>query len=146
VDCALALAKQGHPIQSVCLALGVARSNVCERLTRPEDWHDKRKQTNRNPEADALLVEAIRGVIAESPMYCYRSVARQINGARDELVDPESQSGAFATALTSAGFSVQRLVIAEAAHFWVSDPFEREPHSFGAMTATPLLRFLDASL
>jgi acetyl esterase/lipase len=69
-----------------------------------------------------------------------------INGARDELVDPESQSGAFATALTSAGFSVQRLVIAEAAHFWVSDPFEREPHSFGAMTAKPLLRFLDASL
>lgn len=84
MDCALALAKQGHPIQSVCLALGVARSNVCERLTRPEDWHDKRKQTNKNPEADALLVEAIRGVIAESPMYCYRSVARQINGARDE--------------------------------------------------------------
>jgi acetyl esterase/lipase len=69
-----------------------------------------------------------------------------INGARDELVDPETQSGAFATALTSAGFSVQRLVIAEAAHFWVSDPFEREPHSFGAMAATPLLRFLDASL
>jgi acetyl esterase/lipase len=69
-----------------------------------------------------------------------------INGARDELVDPETQSGAFATALTSAGFSVQRLVIAEAAHFWVSDPFEREQRSFGAMTATPLLRFLDASL
>lgn len=69
-----------------------------------------------------------------------------ISGARDELVDPESQSGAFATALTNAGFLVQRLVIAEAAHFWVSDPFEKEPHSFGAMTATPLLRFLDASL
>jgi acetyl esterase/lipase len=69
-----------------------------------------------------------------------------INGARDELVDPESQSGAFAAALTSGAFSVQRLVIAEAAHFWVSDPFEKEPRSFGAMAATPLLRFLDASL
>ncbi len=69
-----------------------------------------------------------------------------INGARDELVDPESQSGAFAAALTNAGFSVQRLIIAEAAHFWVSDPFEKDPHSFGAMAATPLLRFLDASL
>jgi hypothetical protein len=30
-----------------------------------------------------------------------------INGGRDELVDPESQSGAFAAALTNAGFSVQ---------------------------------------
>jgi acetyl esterase/lipase len=69
-----------------------------------------------------------------------------INGARDELVDPESQSGAFAAALMNAGFPVQRLVIAEAAHFWVSDPFEKEPHSFGAMAATPLLRFLEASL
>lgn len=69
-----------------------------------------------------------------------------INGGRDELVDPESQSGAFAAALTNAGFSVQRVAIAEAGHFWVSDPFEKEPHSFGAMAATPLLRFLDASL
>ena len=69
-----------------------------------------------------------------------------INGGRDELVDPESQSGAFAAALTNAGFSVQRVAIAEAGHFWVSDPFEQEPHSFGAMAATPLLRFLDASL
>lgn len=69
-----------------------------------------------------------------------------INGARDELVEPESQSGAFAAALTNAGFSVQRFVIPEAGHFWVSDPFEKDPQSFGAMAATPLLRFLDASL
>jgi acetyl esterase/lipase len=69
-----------------------------------------------------------------------------INGARDELVDPESQSGAFAAVLTNAGFPVQRLVIPEAGHFWVSDPFEKDPQSFGAMAATPLLRFLDASL
>ena len=69
-----------------------------------------------------------------------------INGARDELVDPESQSGAFAAALTNAGFSAQRVDIPEAGHFWVSDPFERNPQSLGAMAATPLLRFLDASL
>jgi len=53
-------------------------------LARPEDWQDKRKQSNKNPEADASLVEAIRGVIAGSPVYCYRSVARQINDVRDE--------------------------------------------------------------
>ena len=69
-----------------------------------------------------------------------------INGTRDELVDPESQSGAFAGA-ANAGFSVQRFVIPEAGHFWVSDPFEKDPQSFGAMAATPLLRFLlDAAL
>jgi acetyl esterase/lipase len=69
-----------------------------------------------------------------------------IAGARDELVDPESQSGAFAAALTNAGFAVQRVDIPEAGHFWVSDPFEKDPQSFGAMAAAPLLRFLDASL
>jgi acetyl esterase/lipase len=69
-----------------------------------------------------------------------------INGARDDLVEPESQTGAFAAALMGAGFPVQRLVIPEAGHFWVSDPFEKEPKSYGAMVATPLLRFLEASL
>jgi acetyl esterase/lipase len=69
-----------------------------------------------------------------------------IVGARDDLVDPESQSGAFAAALANAGFAAQRVDIPEAAHFWVSDPFEKDPQSFGAQAAAPLLRFLDASL
>jgi acetyl esterase/lipase len=94
---------------------------------------------------------------AESSPITYASVDRPptdrnkarfllITGARDELVDPEGQSGAFATALANAGYSVQRVFIPEAGHFWVSDQFEKDPQSFGAMAATPLLRFLDASL
>jgi acetyl esterase/lipase len=93
-------------------------------------------------ESSPITYASANGLIAD------RNKARflLIVGARDELVDPESQSGAFAAALADAGFAAQRVDIPEAAHFWVSDPFEKDPQSFGAQAATPLLRFLDASL
>jgi acetyl esterase/lipase len=69
-----------------------------------------------------------------------------VNGGRDELVDPPSQSGAFFAALTQAGFFVRRIEIPAAGHFWASDPFENQPRSYGAMTAPRLLRFLEDSL
>jgi acetyl esterase/lipase len=69
-----------------------------------------------------------------------------INGSRDNLVDPETQSGAFSSALAQAGFFVRRIVIPGAGHFWVSDPFEHEPRSFAGMAAPTLLRFLGSSL
>ncbi|HML06714.1 MAG TPA: alpha/beta hydrolase [Xanthobacteraceae bacterium] len=69
-----------------------------------------------------------------------------INGGRDELVDPETQSGAFFAALKEAGFFAQRITISEAGHFWVSDPFVSHPRSYNATVATRLLRFLDSSL
>jgi acetyl esterase/lipase len=93
-------------------------------------------------ESSPITYASANGLVAD------RNKARflLIVGARDELVDPESQSGAFAAALANAGFAAQRVDIPEAAHFWVSDPFEKDPQSFGAQAAAPLLRFLDASL
>jgi dipeptidyl aminopeptidase/acylaminoacyl peptidase len=69
-----------------------------------------------------------------------------IHGDRDNLVDPRSQSGAFTTALTKSGFIARLIMIPGAAHFWASNPFERDPHSYGAIAAPAILEFLDSSL
>ncbi len=69
-----------------------------------------------------------------------------IHGERDDLVDPSVQSGAFNTALAQAGFASRLLIIPGAAHFWVSDAFEKDPRSFGAIAAPQLLQFLQGSL
>lgn len=93
-----------------------------------------------------------RHVYLESSPISYATIDRNrvrfllINGSRDELVDPESQSGAFSAALTQAGFFVRRVIIPDAGHFWVSDPFENQPRSYGATAVARLLRFLEGAL
>lgn len=69
-----------------------------------------------------------------------------IHGTDDDIVDPATQSGAFLAALTQAGFFVRRIVIPGAGHFWSSDPFESEPHSYSAMAIPRMMRFLETSL
>jgi len=68
------------------------------------------------------------------------------HGSRDNLVDPQSQSGAFLATLTRAGFLARLSLIPGAAHFWASDPFENAPGSYGAIAAPQLLQFLKDSL
>jgi acetyl esterase/lipase len=69
-----------------------------------------------------------------------------IHGTDDDIVDPETQSEAFLSALAQAGFFVRRIVIPGAGHFWSSDPFEGDPHSYSAQTIPRLMRFLESSL
>ena len=69
-----------------------------------------------------------------------------IYGTDDDIVDSPSQSGAFLVALTQAGFFVRRIIVPGAGHFWASDPFESEPHSYSALVIPRLMRFLDGSL
>jgi acetyl esterase/lipase len=69
-----------------------------------------------------------------------------IHGDQDNLVDPVSQSGAFNKALVEAGFASRLVLIPGAAHFWVSDPFENMPHSYGGIAAPQLLQFLEGAL
>jgi acetyl esterase/lipase len=69
-----------------------------------------------------------------------------IHGTDDDIVEPPTQSGAFLTALTQAGFFVRRIIIPGAGHFWSSDPFESEPHSYSATAIPRLMRFLESSL
>jgi acetyl esterase/lipase len=69
-----------------------------------------------------------------------------IHGTNDDIVDSETQSGAFLTALTQSGFFVRRIILPGAGHFWSSDPFESEPHSYAAMAIPRMIRFLEGSL
>jgi acetyl esterase/lipase len=93
-----------------------------------------------------------RRVYFEASPISYATVDRNkvrfllIHGTNDDVVDPESQSGAFLTALTQAGFFARRIIIPGAGHFWAPDPFESEPHSYSATAVPRLMRFLDSSL
>jgi acetyl esterase/lipase len=69
-----------------------------------------------------------------------------IHGTNDDIVDAETQSSAFLTALTQSGFFVRRIILPGAGHFWSSDPFESEPHSYAAMSIPRMVRFLESSL
>lgn len=69
-----------------------------------------------------------------------------IHGDSDNLVDPVTQSGAFNAVLRQAGFASRLVMVPGAAHYWASDPFEKDPHSFGAMVAPQILQFLDSAL
>jgi acetyl esterase/lipase len=68
-----------------------------------------------------------------------------IHGTNDDIVDPQTQSQAFLTALKQAGFFARTIVVPGSGHFWASDPVE-EPGSYGAQAAPQLLRFLQAGL
>jgi acetyl esterase/lipase len=93
-----------------------------------------------------------RRVYFDSSPISYAAVDRNrarfllIHGTDDDIVEPSSQSGAFLTALTRAGIFVRRIVVPGAGHFWAADPFEDDPHSFGAIVAPRLLQFLQSSL
>jgi acetyl esterase/lipase len=69
-----------------------------------------------------------------------------IHGTDDDIVDPPSQSGAFLTALTQAGFFVRRIILPGAGHFWSSEPFESEPRGYAALSIPRMIRFLETSL
>lgn len=68
-----------------------------------------------------------------------------IHGTNDDIVDPQTQSQAFLTALKQAGFFARTIVVPGSGHFWASDPVE-EPGSYGAQAAPQLLRFLQGAL
>jgi putative transposase len=82
VDCALTLVRQGRPMKTVCLALGVARSNVHEKAHRVEDWTDGRTAARVDSDFDALLVEAVRAEITGLPTYGYRRAGALVNRTR----------------------------------------------------------------
>src|SRR5580692_5458470 len=64
-----------------------------------------------------------------------------IHGTEDDIVDPQSQSGAFLTALTQSGFFVRRIILPGAGHFWSAEPFESEPHGYAATAIPRMMRF-----
>src|SRR5436190_2014631 len=68
-----------------------------------------------------------------------------IYGTDDDIVDPQTQSQVFLTALKQAGFFARSIVVPGSGHFWASEPVE-EAGSYGAQAAPQMLRFLRAAL
>jgi pimeloyl-ACP methyl ester carboxylesterase len=68
-----------------------------------------------------------------------------IHGTNDDIVDPQTQSQAFLTALKQVGFFARTIVVPGSGHFWASEPVE-EPGSYGAQAAPQMLRFLRDAL
>ncbi|MCX7220283.1 MAG: prolyl oligopeptidase family serine peptidase, partial [Burkholderiales bacterium] len=66
-------------------------------------------------------------------------------GSKDDRVDSTSQSGAFAKALQTSGFSVQSQVLQGAPHYWASDEI-KNTHSYPGLMAPRLLKFLQEKL
>lgn len=56
----------------VCSALGVARSHIAIKKTRPGTWADRRMA--RGPVDDTIALEAIRAVVKDLASYGYRRV------------------------------------------------------------------------
>ena len=67
-----------------------------------------------------------------------------VHGTNDDVVDSDTQSTAFLTALKQAQFVARAIVVPGAGHFWVTDPIE--PGSFGAYAGPKILLFLKAWL
>ena len=85
VACALArqssaLTTRGRPMKTVCDVLGVARSNIHDRLCRPANWRDRR--CGKRPSDDAELVADIQAAIEHLPSYGYRRAAALVNRRR----------------------------------------------------------------
>jgi hypothetical protein len=55
-------------VKQVCEVLGVTRSNVVAKLSRPAQWRDARQSRWMD---DGAVVEEIRLVVAELPSYGY---------------------------------------------------------------------------
>ena len=116
--------------------------------------HDQLSRPNDQIAAKFLGVSPMqnRRIYFDASPISYATIDRNalrvllIHGTNDDIVDPETQSGAFLTALTQSGFFVRRIVLPGAGHFWSSDPFESEPHSYAAMAIPRMIRFLESSL
>jgi len=63
-----------------------------------------------------------------------------VYGTDDDVVDPQTQSAAFLTALKQAGFFVRTVVIPGAGHYFLNEPVDDT--SVNAIAAPRVLRFL----
>jgi len=73
-------------VKAVCLALGLARSNVHVLRSRPDSWIDGR--TDRTPQGDDELLADIREQITELPSYGYRRACALLNRQRTAVGGP----------------------------------------------------------
>jgi acetyl esterase/lipase len=91
-----------------------------------------------------------RKVFFESSPISYATVDKNatrfllVYGTHDDIVDSDTQSAAFLTALKQAQFIARAIVVPGAGHFWLTDPID--PGSYGAYAGPKVLLFLKAWL
>jgi putative transposase len=68
-------------VKAVCLALGVARSNIHRLQVRPHDWVDARARRT-GAASDAVLLAEIKAQITQLPTYGYRRACALVNRER----------------------------------------------------------------
>src|SRR6478735_7296234 len=91
------------------------------------------------------ITEKFLGVSPMQNRRIYFDASPTSYGTDDDIVDPQTQSQVFLTALKQAGFFARSIVVPGSGHFWASEPVE-EPGSYGAQAAPQMLRFLRAAL
>lgn len=108
MDCALTLIAGGRPVKRVCEVLGVARSNVAEKLARSADWQDGRAARKTD---DAGLVEEIRIAVAHLPSYGYRRVWGVLRREREHRSAPPINAKRVYRVMREHGLLLQRRAV-----------------------------------
>ncbi|RQN33313.1 IS3 family transposase [Paraburkholderia tropica] len=135
MDSALAIAAGGRPVKLVCEVLGVSRSNVSARRSRPANWQDGRKC---RPTDDAPVVEEIRRIIGDLPSYGYRRVWGTLRAERESIGLVPFNAKRVYRVMSTHGLSMERraapprpqrrhdgkVAVARSNQRWCSDGFE----------------------
>jgi transposase InsO family protein len=148
VDCALALVAKGRAVKTVCEILGIARSNIHERLARPQNWQDGRR--HRRPADDDQLLQDIRQEVASLPRYGYRRAGALVNRQRRLRHLPRVNHKRFYRVMAESGLLLPkapkrpqssrphdgRVAVDHSDNRWCSDGFEIRCDSGEVVTST----------
>jgi len=92
-------------LKTVCEVLGVSRSNLAVKLTRPADWVDQRKKPALD---DVSLVAELRKLVAELPTYGYRRAWALLRRSRDALCQPRVNAKRVYRVMRGHGLLLER--------------------------------------
>ncbi len=123
-------------MSTVCKLLGIARSHVHERLTRPAAWQDGRSL--RDPIGDEMLAQEVKEQIADLPTYGYRRACALVNRHRRAAKRPVVNHKRLFRVMKQAGLLLPkapkrkvssrphdgRVAVDESDRRWCSDGFE----------------------
>lgn len=88
-------------MEAVCYSLGVARSNVHARYSRPASWVDRR--SGRSPSDDEELAEALGAEVFSLPSYGYRRAQALVNRQRKAAGEARVNHKRVCRVMNSAG-------------------------------------------
>jgi putative transposase len=135
-------------MKAVCRSLALARSHICNLLTRPNTWIDGR--TRRTPVHDEELLAQVREHIAQLPSYGYRRACALVNRSRERAGLPRLNPKRVYRLMAGNGLLLPKaprrrqssrlhegkVAVARSDTRWCSDGFEIKCDSGQTVTAT----------